>query len=159
MLTKIKDPQPPRGLARIFYRLPIWLFRTRLSWLLGERFLLLTHIGRNSGLPRKAVLEVIRHDKESDTYFVTSGWGEKSDWYRNIKKTPEVTINVGRRRLNVVAVRLERREAERELLDYAKRNPKVIRTLARLIGYRLDGTEEDYRALARKLPIVAFRPK
>jgi hypothetical protein len=36
---------PPRGLARLAFRLPIWLYRLRLGWLLGDRFLLLTHIG------------------------------------------------------------------------------------------------------------------
>jgi len=27
MPTKIKEVQPPRGMARTLYRLPIWLFR------------------------------------------------------------------------------------------------------------------------------------
>ena len=43
---------PPGKALRLGLRLPIWLYRLHLSWLLGERFLLLTHTGRNSGLPR-----------------------------------------------------------------------------------------------------------
>jgi len=34
----------PRGLARLAFRLPIWLYHLRLGWLLGDRLLMLTHI-------------------------------------------------------------------------------------------------------------------
>jgi deazaflavin-dependent oxidoreductase (nitroreductase family) len=158
MPSNFPDVRPPRGLSRIFFRLPILLFRIGLGWLLGEHFLLLTHTGRRTGLPRQAVLEVVRHDPATDTYFVASGWGEKSDWFRNIQKTPEVEIQVGRRRLRAVAERLPLEEAEGELLDYARRHPTAIRSLARMIGYRISGSEEEIRALARRIPIVAFRP-
>ena len=159
MPKKIADVRPPRGFSRILWRLPILFFRARLGWLLGGHFLLLTHTGRVSGLPRQTVLEIIRHDKENNTIFVVSGWGEKSDWYRNIKKTPEVTIQVSFRRLDAIAERMPLEEAEREILDYARRYPRILRGLARLIGYQMDDTEEEYRALAGLVPIVAFRPR
>ena len=159
MSSKTVPSHPPRGLGRILVRLPIWLFRARLGWLLGEHFLLLTHTGRKSGCPRQTVLEVIRHDPVSDTYFVVSAWGEKSDWFRNIQKNPEVIINVGRRRLEATAVRLPPEEAERELLDYARRHPAALRILTRLVGYGVDATEAGYRALARMVPVVALRPR
>ncbi|MFQ5859416.1 MAG: nitroreductase family deazaflavin-dependent oxidoreductase [Anaerolineae bacterium] len=157
MSTEMTGSRPPRGLSRMLYRLPIWLYRLRLGRLLGERFLLLNHIGRKSGLSRQAVLEVIRHDRVSDTYFVASGWGEKADWFRNIQKTPEVVIDVGRRHLGAVAERLRQEQTERELLDYAQRHPTAFRALARLIGYRVTDSEEDVRALARQIPILALR--
>lgn len=56
MPTKIKEVQTPHGLARLLFRLPIWLFRLHLGWLAGHCFLLLTHSGRQSGLPRQTVL-------------------------------------------------------------------------------------------------------
>jgi len=150
--------QPPRGWKRILWRLPIWLYRANLGWLLGGRFLLLTHAGRKSGLPRHAVLEVIRHDQATNTYYVASGFGEKSDWFRNVQKTPQVAIQVGRHKMAVVAERLPIEEAERELLDYGRRHPKALRSLARILGYQIENTDEDVRALAHVLPIVAFRP-
>src|SRR5689334_1392695 len=52
MPEKIKSLQPPHGFSRMMYRLPVWLFHVHLGWLLGNRFLLLTHTGRKSGLPR-----------------------------------------------------------------------------------------------------------
>jgi len=138
--------------------LPIWLYRAHLGWLLGGRFLLLTHTGRKSGLPRRAVLEVVRHDPTTGIYYVSSGFGEKSDWFRNVQQTPQVTIQVGRRKMTAMAERLPVEEAERELLDYGHRHPKALRNLARILGYQIQNTDEDIRALARVLPIVAFRP-
>lgn len=158
MPEKIADLQPPVGLSRILYRLPILFFRIRLGWLLGSHFLLLNHIGRKSGLPRQAVLEFIRHDKMSDTYFVIAGWGEKSDWFRNVQKVPQVTIEVGCRRLETVAECLPAQEAEREILTYARRFPALTRMLVGVAGYRVNGTDADYRALGSIFPVVALRP-
>jgi deazaflavin-dependent oxidoreductase (nitroreductase family) len=149
--------QRPQGLLRFLARLPIWLYRARLGWLLGNRFLMLTHIGRNSGLPRHAVVEVVRHDKTTDTYFIVSGFGKKSDWLRNICKTPNVTVYVSTRRLACVARRISQDEAVREFKDYALRHPAAVRVLSRVLGYPWDKTEASYQELARLLPIVALR--
>jgi len=157
MSQKAARVEPPRGLKRLFFRFPILLFRAGLGWLFGEHFMLLTHTGRKTGLPRQAVVEVMRHDPATDTYFVASGWGEKSDWFRNVMKTPQVEIQVGRRRVKALAQRLPLEEAERELLDYARRYPKVAQGLMRFIGYQVDDSEESYRELARRVPVVAFR--
>src|SRR5579872_4521593 len=159
MPTKIKDTRPPQGLGRKMYRLPIWLFHAHQGWLLGGHFLLLTHTGRKSGLPRQTVLEVIQHDKASDTYYVFAGFGEQSDWLKNVEKTPEVVINVGSRRFHALATRLSSEEAELKILDYARRYPVAIRVLPRMMGYKVDGTEADFRALAHMGIVVAFRPK
>ena len=154
----IHDVKLPRGLSRLLYRLPILLYRAGLGWLLGKRFLLLTHIGRISGLPRQAVLEVIRFDPDNESYYVISGFGEQADWFRNIQLTPAVEIIVGRRCISALAEFLPQEDAEGELLDYARRYPLAACLLPRLLGYRVDGSDEGYRALARRLKIVRFYP-
>ena len=53
----------PRGLLWLMFKLPVYIYRLRLGWLLGHRFLLLTHQGRKTGKIRHTVLEVIRYDK------------------------------------------------------------------------------------------------
>lgn len=159
MPEKIGPSQPPRGLMRFLFRLPIWLYRFRLGWLLGGRFLLLNHIGRKSGQSRQTVLEVVRHDRQTDTYIVASGFGEGSDWYRNLLKRPQVTIQVGSRKLAVVAERLSPPEGATEMVEYARRHPAAARNLARLMGYRVDGSEEDYAELGELIPFVALRPQ
>ena len=160
MLWRLIDLDPTWGLWRLMLRLPICLYRAHLGWLLGERFLLLTHLGRKTGLPRQTVLEVVRKDAATDTFFVASGWGEKANWFRNIQQTPEVIVQVGRRRLAALATRLTEAEAERELRDYAARYPRAFRFLASLIaGQHLSHTEADFRTLAQSFPLVALRPR
>jgi deazaflavin-dependent oxidoreductase (nitroreductase family) len=156
---KIKDIKPPRGLARLGFRLPIGIYHLGLGGLLGTRFLLLTHTGRKSGLPRNTVLEVVRYDKATTTFIVAVGFGPGSDWYRNIRVHPQVTVQCGRRHWKMVASFLTTGQSGEELVDYARRHPLAMRELARFMGYRLDGTEEDVRALGKILSMVAFRPE
>lgn len=148
----------PHGLLRFFLRLPIWLYRANLGWLLGQRFLLLRHVGRKTGLLRETVIEVVDYDKATDTYMIASGWGEKSDWLRNIEKTPTVFVNVGRRHFEATARRLTLDETQQALLDYAQHHPATFRALARLmVGQTLSGTAEDCRLLAQSVPLVALQ--
>ena len=158
MPTKIRDVQPPHGVARTLYRLPIRLFHLHLGWLLLGHFLLLSHTGHKSGLPRQTVLEVLLHDRAKDVYYVMAGWGEQSDWVKNIEKTPQVEIIVGRRHFYALARSLPPEEAESKVIAYARQHPHLIRYLPRLLGYRTDGTEKDLRALARLGIVVAFEP-
>jgi deazaflavin-dependent oxidoreductase (nitroreductase family) len=159
MPEKISDTKPPRGLARLAFRLPIWLYRLKLGWILGNRFMLLHHIGRKSGRPRQTVLEVVRYDKASGTYVVAAGFGVRSDWYQNIMANPHVMVDSGGRHMQAIAERLPPEAAEEELVDYNRRYPSLMKELARIMGYRLDGTEDDVRALGRILPIVALKPE
>lgn len=159
MPEKISEPKRPRGLIRLAFRLPIWLYRLKLGRLLGRRFLLLNHTGRMSGLPRQTVLEVVRYDKASDTFVVAVGFGTKSDWYQNITAYPYVMVNSGGRHMKAIAERLPPEAAEGELVDYYRRHPSLMKELARIMSYRLDGTEADVRALGRILPMVALKPE
>lgn len=150
---------PPRGLLRVAARLPIWCYRWRLGWLLGNRFLLLTHTGRRSGRPRHVVLEVVRRDPASGVCIVASGWGEASDWHRNLRKTPAVTVHFGRRQFAARAECLAPAETEAELREYARDHPHAFRAIARLLtGQRVAGTEQDFRRLRESVPMVALRP-
>jgi deazaflavin-dependent oxidoreductase (nitroreductase family) len=155
---KISEPQPPRGLARLAFRTPIWLYRLHLGWLLGKRFVHLTHTGRKSGLPRQVVLEVVDHDPQSNVYYVASGWGKKSDWYQNIQKTPRVRVQVGAKSWAAQAEVLAPDSAEQVILNYGRKHPALLGELARVMGYKLNGSEADMRALGRLVPVVAFTP-
>ena len=100
---------PPRGWKAKLWRAPIWLYRWNLGFLLGNRFMLLNHTGRKSGLPRQAVIEII--GRTENIYYAASGFGEKAQWYRNIIATPEVTIQIGRKEFAARAERLPHEEA------------------------------------------------
>ena len=53
-MTETTIRTPPTGLARVFFRAPITLYRLHLGRLLGGRFLLLNHVGRVSHQPRQS---------------------------------------------------------------------------------------------------------
>ena len=149
--------KPPQGLQRLLWRAPIWLYRAGLGWLFGRRFLLLTHTGRKSSLPRQAVVEIDDYDPVTDTYLIAAGFGAKSDWYRNIRKTPEVTIQVGNQKMAARAEPLSPQESGEAMLRYARKHPRAARNLTKLIGLDVDGSEESYRAVAQKhVPFVAL---
>jgi deazaflavin-dependent oxidoreductase (nitroreductase family) len=59
---------------------------------LGGRFVLLKHTGRRSGVVRQTVLEVVDHDDAFAQVVVCSGWGERSDWYRNVSADPSISF-------------------------------------------------------------------
>ena len=159
MPEKFKVLSPPTGrMSRLLWRFPILFYRAGLGWLFGQRMLLLKHTGRISGLPRQNVLEVIGHDKETDTYYVVAGFGPKSQWYQNLLADPDVSIHVGRQRLNVRAAVAPDDEAGEVMLKFARDNPGESK-LVGLLGYEVDGTDEDWRALGRELLVVALRPR
>ena len=150
----------PHGLLRLGFRLPIWLYRFHLGWMLGERFLLLTHTGRKSGLLRQTVIEVVRHDKSTGTYFVASGFGFKSDWFLNIKHNPNVAITVGQHTTSAQARQLSEGDGAKELFDYGQRHPTAFKELSRLlIGKSIDVTEENCRQFSKVAPLIAFEPR
>ena len=160
MSTKLSDTRPPHGLMRWLVRTPIWLYRLGLGRLLGDRFLLLTHIGRKSGQLRQSVLEVVEHDEATGAYVIASGWGEKSDWLRNIQKNPNVLVQSRGQRFEATAERLSQEQATSVARDYARRHPSAFRALAgQMSGQPVTGTDADYRALAQAVPFVILRPK
>jgi len=146
----------PGAIARRLYRAPEWLYERGLGGLLRRRFLLLHHTGRKSGLPRRTVLEVMRYDAAADRLLVASAYGEGADWFRNVLADPAVEIEWGRKRLRRRALRVDAEEAERELLDYARRHPLASRILGRVLGLETQWSEGNLHALAALMPVVAF---
>lgn len=71
----------PTGLWRHVLRLPVWLFRWRLGFLLGGRFVMIDHVGRRSGVVHQTVVEVVEHDEGRGELIVCSGTGPRADWY------------------------------------------------------------------------------
>ncbi|MBX3171622.1 MAG: nitroreductase family deazaflavin-dependent oxidoreductase [Candidatus Eremiobacteraeota bacterium] len=115
-------------------RWPLLLYRWNLSWILGQRFLRLHHRGRRSGRWYEAVLEVVRYDASARRLIVASGWGFRSDWYRNLLRYPEVQVDFGGRRLDAYAIPLQLREGERELQHYQQNHPWLSALLEYWLG-------------------------
>lgn len=149
----------PRGLLRWGYRLPIALYRARLGWVLGHRFLLLTHRGRKSGQLRHAVLEVVSYDPATHESAVMSAYGERADWYQNILASPPVEVQTGGSRYTPQFRLLSPDERYAAIQRYRRQYHRAFQAVMRFLGYSYDGTDEGLRALADTVTIVAFRPR
>jgi hypothetical protein len=77
-----EPPQPKPGKANEhapsfmvpIFKLPLLLYRLRLGWLLGKRFMLLTHVGRRSGKVRRTILAVLRFDEQTKEIYGDISW-------------------------------------------------------------------------------------
>lgn len=157
--TPSPDIAPPGRWLKRFFRLPVWLYRGHLGWLLGERFLMVTHTGRHSGRTRQTVLEVVHRDPSVPEWAVVSGYGPTSDWYRNLVAHPALRIDVGRRRFVPEQRLLDEEERRRLLAEYQRLHRRAASQLGkRLLGVEFDGSEASIGQLAARMPAVAFRP-
>ncbi|HEY7093516.1 MAG TPA: nitroreductase family deazaflavin-dependent oxidoreductase [Ktedonobacterales bacterium] len=152
-------PARPHGLLRLGFKLPIALYRVRLGWLLGHRFLLLTHRGRTSGRIYQTVLEVVHHDPATHESAALSAWGERADWYQNILAHPAIEVRTDGNRYTPQYRLLGPDERFTTVRQYEKRYGLVFRAVIRAFGYQYDGSDASLRALADAVLIVAFRPR
>jgi deazaflavin-dependent oxidoreductase (nitroreductase family) len=159
MVERTTQLKRPTGITRFFFRAPIWLYTLHLGWLMGNRMLKLTHLGRVSGEPRQVVLEIVKHDPNTDTYYIAAAWGEKSDWVKNIRANPDVQVQVGSRKLDVLAEQLTPEQGELTILDYSQRHPTAMKNLAGYMGFQVDGSEADFRELGRMLLMFSLTPQ
>jgi deazaflavin-dependent oxidoreductase (nitroreductase family) len=156
--TSIRLPYP-KGLLRLAMRLPILLYRLRLGWLLGDRFLLLEHVGRKSGAVRRAVVEVVDHDVKNDAYVVAAAWGTKSNWYNNVLAHPRVTILVRSKRFEAQAKTLSREDAVHHLHAYSVKHASAFRQIGSLlIGQQSREPSEIIQSFVDAVPLVEFSP-
>src|SRR5512133_1963474 len=86
--------QNPPAFMIPFMKMPLILYRLGLGWMLGKRFMLLTHVGRRSGKIYRSVLAVLRFDEKTREILAVSPWSG-SNWYRNIQATPALEVETG----------------------------------------------------------------
>ncbi|MEQ6902560.1 nitroreductase family deazaflavin-dependent oxidoreductase [Nocardioides sp. YIM 152588] len=115
--------------TRSVARAPIWLYRHRLGRLMGDRVLMLEHRGRTSGLPRYVCLEVVARPSAT-TIVVASGFGEGSQWYRNLSADPTCRVSLGRQvEVPAHARLLDEEESRAVLAGYQAAHPTAWRRL------------------------------
>lgn len=135
--------------TRWLMRLPIPLYRASLGWLFGSRLVMIEHLGRSSGERRFVVVEVV--GQERNVVRVASGFGHRSQWYRNIRANGVAYISVGRfRRVKAYARLLGPEDSAARLAEYARRHPVAWRHLHAAMDVA-QGGEAD-------IPVVEFIP-
>ena len=139
----------PGAVARWFFRAPIYLYRIGLDGMLGQRFVMIEHTGRNSGLLRRTALEVVHRDDESID--VAAAWGVKSDWYRNLQADPRLKVSSGRLKgAAATASVLDQASAESVYAGYTEAHPKAAAALSKTVGLPLS----DPTRMAATVPLV-----
>jgi deazaflavin-dependent oxidoreductase (nitroreductase family) len=154
---KRANEKAPSILIPIF-KLPILLYRLHLGWLLGKRFMQITHVGRHSLKVRWTILAALRYDGKTGETYAVSAW-KGSDWYYNIQATPALKVDIGFTHYTPVQRTLSPEEITTAFLDYRKEHPIFSRMICRIPGWEWDSTYEEFLELSRTLHGVAFRPK
>ncbi|MFF1919905.1 nitroreductase family deazaflavin-dependent oxidoreductase [Streptomyces sp. NPDC058221] len=151
-----RRPASPAGWRRTALRLPVHMFRAGLGPLFRGRLLLLVHTGRSSGQSRLTAVEVVESATVDGrrSWTVASGFGPAADWYRNLKRTPQATVQVGRRFHAVTASELPAEEGGELMMRYAPRHPRVARRLCAYMGFAVDGSADGYRTVGESIPFV-----
>lgn len=151
-----KAEKAPSFMVPIF-KLPILLYRLKLGWMLGNRFMLLTHIGRHSGRVRRTILAVLQFDPKTQEILAVSAW-KGSDWYYNIQAAPALKVESGRVAYSPQQRTLSPEEITTAFVEYRKQHPFFSRIICRIPGWKWDATYEEFFELACTLRGVAFRP-
>ncbi|MDH3517522.1 MAG: nitroreductase family deazaflavin-dependent oxidoreductase [Acidimicrobiia bacterium] len=79
-------------LALFLLKVPKWLYRTPLNRWMKRHVLLLTTKGRRSGKPHTVALDYFEVDGITH---VLAGWKGDTDWCKNLRAHPEVTVQIG----------------------------------------------------------------
>lgn len=118
---------------------------------------MIEHRGRSSGRLYRTVVEVVgRPDTAGEEWLVVSGFGPRTDWYRNLRAGGLVAIWLGSRRCPATARFVEPEEAAGIMLTYETEHPKAAGMLHRELGLTHDGTAEGRVRLMGQIPMVGF---
>ncbi len=151
----------PRGLLRLFLRMPALLYHGQLAAWMGRRLLVLTTRGRRTGRPRVSGLN---YAVAGETVYVIAGYGPSTDWYRNLRADPRVEVRVGRRRWPALARTITDPDERRRGLELLRRSalqqgpPRLLRPLVTRLGLDYDAEVRAFDANAAGMPLVALRP-
>ena len=146
------------GIWRLIFRLPILAYRLGFGWMLGSSILLLETAGRVSGKKRYTAIGY-GYDAETDTYYIHSGWGRRTDWFRNLARMERCQMRVGSRRYTCAWRVVPPEESIAMTRLHFHSNPYAAEMWAYLLGRKLDvNSEADMQLLAAEYPMVALEP-
>lgn len=116
---------PDSQWRKLLFKAPLILWRLGLGPIMGYHVLVITTVGRKTGLPRHTMTEY--HTMEGKIY-VPCAFGTQADWYKNMQANPYVTVQTWQAPESMKATRVTDSE---ELLD-------IIRVLRKRNGVMLD---------------------
>ena len=148
--------QKPTGVFKHVLRLPVYLFHWRLGFLLGDRFILVSHVGRRSGRTYQTPVEVVEHDRSAPSTSCCSGTGPDADWFLNLRAKPATAVQVANRRWVPRQRFLDPDEAAHRFRTYEIAHGRASLQILKLVGNSYDGTDEGRRRMMELMPMIAF---
>ena len=120
--------------------------------------LLLTTIGRKSGLPRVTPLQF---EDVDGTYYVASARGPDADWFKNILANPNVHVTMRKYEFDAVAEAVVEPARIADFLELRlRRHPIMVRLIMHLFdGLPLRYTRADLEALCKGKAKVILHPQ
>lgn len=150
----------PKGLLRLGFRIPVYIYRLGFGRLFGKRLVMINHLGRKTGVLHQTVVEVVEYDPQTGEVIVVAGYGPQTQWYQNLRAHPETTIQISSHKMPVVAEFVTVEDGEEVMSRYVRRHRKLTEELFSMVGYSWDGTEQAARQIAHdSLRFVRFCPK
>jgi deazaflavin-dependent oxidoreductase (nitroreductase family) len=139
---------------KVLLKAPTPVYRARLGFLLGNRFLMIEHRGRQSGTLHRTVVEVAVHRRQE--WICASGTGNGADWYRNLRANGLEAVWIGSRRHNASVQFLASEDAAGVMHEYEQAHPRTAARLFKIMGVSYDGTDEGRVRMMEAIPMVAF---
>lgn len=119
--------------------------------------LLLTTIGRKSGLPRVTPLQ---YEEIDGLYYIGSARGAQADWFRNLQANPQVEVQIGQRRFSGTAEAVTDAARIADFLELRlKRRPVFIGLLTRLEGLPWHYSRADIERFAAQKTLAIIQPR
>lgn len=146
----------PTGSLKWLLKAPGYLYRARLGFVFGKRFVMIEHRGRKSGKLFRTVIEVAGRVPDRGEYVCTSGTGPHADWYLNLRANGVDAVWVGSRRRQAELRFLPSDEAADVMAEYERANPKTAARLYEVMGVSYDGTDADRVRMMGEIPMVGF---
>lgn len=136
---------------KYLYKTPILLYRMGLGKLIGRLFMIMTTTGRKSGLPRRTAIEYHQYNGRK---YVMVGWTQ-SDWYKNIRANPLMTIQTADGAEPVQAHVVESVEEREQAWKVAEHSPGIQMAM-HLSGAQL--TRDEFVAQKDRFVLITFDP-
>ncbi len=133
------------------------LYAIGLGRVIGKIILLLTTVGRKSGMKRVTPLQ---YEKIGDDYYLGAARGLKADWVRNIQSNPQVEIRVGAKRFEGQAEIITDPKRFADFLEVRlQRHPRMIGfIMEKAHGLPRHPTREQLESLAKEEAVVIVHP-
>jgi deazaflavin-dependent oxidoreductase (nitroreductase family) len=146
----------PKAFLRLIKYPPRVAYALGLGPIIGRFVLLLTTIGRKSGLMRVTSLQ---YEEIDGVIYIGSMRGEKADWFQNIAADPHVQVRVGNRRFRGLAEPITDPARIADFLELRlERHPKMVGAMLRSEGLPSAPDRSHLEQYAAKIAMVAVKP-